>query len=79
MKEYTGIVDIAPTLLNGLGLAAPAAWHGRVLQEALAKATQAAPEPQVVHFETGTSAFRQSLSRVVRGPACYLDGGERVT
>ena len=77
--DHTGIVDIAPTLLDGLGLPAPVDWHGRVLHEALAKATQEAPEPIAEHLETGSGAFRQSLSRVARGPACYLDGGGRVS
>ena len=77
--EHTGIVDIAPTLLHGFDLESPEAWHGRVLQEALARATEAAPEPTVEHLETGSGPFRQTLSRVLRGPACYLDGGGRVT
>ena len=78
LAQHTGIVDIAPTVLHGLGLPVPAGWHGRVLQEALRKPSDSAPEPEIEHLETGGAGFHQILTRVKRGESCYLDEGRRV-
>lgn len=74
INEHTGIVDIAPTILHGLGLPQVAGRQGRVITAALrnrGRAMASIPET----FEVGRGAYRQSLRRVRVGDTVYLDGG----
>jgi len=73
----TGICDLAPTILHGLGLAVPSTMTGRVLREVLASATEANFEPhfETEDFEAGLGSFRQTLRRNVIDGAIYLAGG----
>ena len=74
----SGIVDIAPTLLAGLGLAAPASMHGRVLRGALVNGGEDQGEPLEESFESGTGGFAQILRRTRFGDSVYLEGAARL-
>ena len=77
VETHSGIVDIAPTILHGLGISPPATMEGRVLHEAFAD-NRGTPEASVAEtFETGTGHYEQVLRRSRVGDACYLDGGSR--
>ncbi|WP_457814298.1 alkaline phosphatase family protein (plasmid) [Sinorhizobium meliloti] len=73
----SGICDLAPTILHGLGLAVPSTMTGRVLREVFAGATQNNSEPHVEteEFEAGLGSFRQTLQRNVIDGTVYLAGG----
>jgi len=77
VDTHSGIVDIAPTILHGLGIAPPASMHGRVLHEAFRHGLCVAEEPVAEKFETGSGDYAQVLRRTRLGDACYLDGGSR--
>ncbi len=77
MEGHSGIVDIAPTILQGLGIAAPSTMHGRVLREAFAIDSSALPDSVPEKYETGTGHYQQVLQRTRTGDSCYLDGGRR--
>lgn len=69
-----GITDIAPTLLDGLGIASPPQMTGRVLSEALMKGAEPAPT-QTVTARTEAAGVAQHL-RVWRvGTTGYIDRG----
>ncbi len=76
-ETHAGIVDIAPTILHGLGIAAPQTMDGRVLHEAFAKASSEPPDSVPEKFETGVGPYQQVLHRTRVGESCYLDGGWR--
>lgn len=74
----SGIVDIAPTLLAGLGLAAPGGMHGRVLRSALAAGGEDEGEMLAESFESGAGGFEQRLRRTCFGDSVYLEGATRL-
>jgi hypothetical protein len=64
-----GIVDVAPTICAAFGVAAPAAWTGRALHEALASCSRKhAPvfEAQTVRVTAGQRVFGMTTERVER-------------
>ena len=69
-----GIVDIAPTILDLLGLEAPASMHG----VSLVSAEVCGDRPETETHEVGTGVFRQRLSVVRRGKHLFPIHGERV-
>jgi hypothetical protein len=69
-----GIVDIAPTVLDLLGLAMPAAMKGASLMDPQLR--RASPVHEV--FDAGTGAFRQQLTIARRGGHCFPIHGGRV-
>jgi hypothetical protein len=70
----SGIIDIAPTVLDLLGCKAPASMHGISLMSADAREQVVVPEV----FETGSGVFRQTLSVVCRGQHAFPIHGGRV-
>jgi phosphonoacetate hydrolase len=68
-----GIIDIAPTILDLLGLSAPASMQGR----SLLSPRTSAPAELVTHT-VGVNGFRQQLTISRRGTATFLMHGERV-
>jgi phosphonoacetate hydrolase len=68
-----GIIDIAPTILDLLGLAPPTSMRGVSLVASELRA--GLPE----RHEVGTGAFRQELTVVRRGAHLFPLHGERVT
>jgi arylsulfatase A-like enzyme len=77
VETHSGIVDIAPTILHGLGIAAPRTMDGRVLHEAFANGSSAPPDSTSEKLETGAGSYQQMLYRTRVGESCYLDGGGR--
>ena len=77
LEAHTGIVDIAPTILHGLGIPAPQTMEGRVLREAFANGAIEPPGSVPETFETGAGPYQQVLHRTRIGDSCYLDGGLR--
>jgi len=77
VQAHSGIVDIAPTILHGLGIAAPRTMDGRVLHEAFADGASDTPEPMPETYETGVGHYQQVLHRTRIGESRYLDGGWR--
>jgi arylsulfatase A-like enzyme len=77
VEGHSGIVDIAPTILHGLGIAAPQTMEGRVLHEAFADGSSDLPESVPEKYETGAGHYQQVLRRTRAGDSCYLDGGWR--
>jgi Type I phosphodiesterase / nucleotide pyrophosphatase len=77
VDTHSGIVDIAPTILRGLGITPPESMQGRVLEEAFADRRHPAQEAVPESFETGTRHYEQVLRRTRIGESCYLDGGSR--
>ena len=71
-----GVVDVAPTILDGLGLAVPHTMHGRSLLAALAK-DQAEQSEKI--WELGRGQYLQELSiTTVAGGHAYINGGRRL-
>ncbi len=77
IDTHSGIFDIAPTILQGLGIAAPQSMDGRVLGEAFADRSGDVVDPAPERHETGFGQYQQVLLRTRLGDACYLDGGWR--
>ena len=77
VEAHSGIVDIAPTILHGLGIAAPRTMDGRVLHEAFVEDSIDPPDSVPERYETGVGHYRQVLHRTRMGDSCYLDGGWR--
>jgi arylsulfatase A-like enzyme len=77
VATHSGIVDIAPTILHGLGIAAPQSMEGRVLHEAFIDGASNTPDSVPEKYETGAGHYRQVLHRARTGDSCYLDGGWR--
>lgn len=72
-EAAVGIIDIGPTILDLLGLGAPASMQGRSLVAPL-QPVAAAP----VTYRTGLGDFKQQLSLTRRGNATFLLHGERI-
>jgi hypothetical protein len=76
-----GIADLAPTVCRILGVAAPAAWDGRVLIEALAgryaSADAASPAERPTLLTAGEGERRVWLSRVERSGRAYIRAAGR--
>jgi arylsulfatase A-like enzyme len=77
----SGNIDIAPTILQILGIKPPQKMDGRVLSEAMTTATPSQkPETKTIeatkHFQSGT--WRQSLQISRVGSTIYLDEGNGV-
>jgi predicted AlkP superfamily pyrophosphatase or phosphodiesterase len=74
----SGNVDLAPTILQILGIKSPQKMDGRILSEALT-AAMLSPKPETKrieatkHFQSGT--WRQSLQISRVGSTIYLDEG----
>ncbi len=77
VESHSGIFDIAPTILHGLGIAAPRSMDGRVLNEAFTNRSGDVVDPVPERYETGFGQYQQVLLRTRLGDACYLDGGWR--
>ena len=75
-------IDLAPTVLQILGIKAPHQIDGRILSEAMANLNASAPKLEtktiesVRDFPSGT--WRQSLQISRVGPTVYLDEGDGV-
>lgn len=70
----SGIADLAPTLLDRMGVPAAASMTGRVLAETFAEPAPV-PVTGTETFETGRGAWTQSLRRVRVGSHLIIDGG----
>jgi phosphonoacetate hydrolase len=68
-----GIVDIAPTILDLLGLAAPASMRGASLMSGDIRHHKA----EIETFETGSGAFRQTFAIARRGNHAFPVHGGR--
>ena len=79
VDTHSGIVDVAPTILHGLGVTPPASMQGRVLTEAFADGREQHEAPVPEKFVVGTGRYEQELRRTRVGGACYLDGGRRLS
>jgi hypothetical protein len=77
VDTHSGIVDIAPTILHGLGIPAPQTMEGRVLHEGFANGAIEPPDSVPETYETGAGLYHQVLHRTRIGDSCYLDGGWR--
>ena len=77
VEAHSGIIDVAPTILHGLGIAAPQTMDGRVLYEAFAEGSIDPPDSVPEKYETGVGHYQQVLHRTRMGDSCYLDGGWR--
>ena len=77
VETHSGIVDVAPTILHGLGIAAPQTMEGRVLHEAFANDAIEPPDSVPEIYETVAGLYQQVLHRTRIGGSCYLDGGWR--
>ena len=78
-----GIVDVAPTVLQVLGIAAPAAWDGRVLREALhsgdaALAAETEERNVLCGLPSGRVRQRLTLHRAGESRYAYAAGREVV-
>jgi hypothetical protein len=74
-ETFSGIPDLHPTILHGLGLAAAETATGRPLLEAFAAGPGAAPAAGTEEFTASFGSYRQTLRRVKVGGATYLDRG----
>jgi arylsulfatase A-like enzyme len=70
-----GIVDIAPTVLDLMGLAIPPSMTGRALREAYAAAPQDSAPVREQIYETGTGNYTQRVRICEQGSHRYIDGG----
>lgn len=75
----SGNVDLAPTILNILGITPAQKMDGRVLSEALIKIDKQAPKPKTDTIETTkkfpSGTWRQTLKTSRVGSTIYLDEG----
>jgi len=75
----TGNIDVVPTMLHLLGLAAPVPSDGRVLTEALAGTNPPAGKPITTRMEAtrslGAMTWRQSIQTTTFGERTYFDHG----
>ncbi len=78
-KTPSGNTDLAPTILNLLGVTPPSPLDGRVLYEALAVSSEATPTPVAKQIEArrqiGFFQWRQYLKFSEVGHAIYFDEG----
>ncbi len=71
----SGIADVAPTVLDLMGLPRPPSMTGRPLREAYAGGLHP-PEPNRVQvIATGAAGYRQSLRIREQGSSRYVDAG----
>ena len=70
-----GIVDIAPTVLDLMGLAIPPSMTGRALRDAYAAAPQDSAPVREQIYETGTGHYTQRVRVYEQGSHRYIDGG----
>jgi phosphonoacetate hydrolase len=68
-----GIIDIAPTILDLLGIARPQSMRGLSLMSADIDGSKLSRET----FEVGTGTFRQQLTVARRGDHCFPVHGQR--
>ncbi len=78
INGFSGVRDIAPTLLRVLGVGRPRSMTGRVLSEAFAGGRSDGAENRREVETVGAAGYAQRLSRVRAGGAIYLDEGTRV-
>ncbi|MDE5457570.1 alkaline phosphatase family protein [Bradyrhizobium sp. CSA112] len=71
----TGICDVAPTILQLLGVAVPQSMTGRVLAEVTASSPKDGPSIREDVFDAHLGAYAQMLRRVHVDGACYISGG----
>ncbi|QOZ23977.1 alkaline phosphatase family protein [Bradyrhizobium sp. CCBAU 51753] len=71
----SGICDLAPTILQLLGVAVPQSMTGRVLRELIAPSSKDGPSIREDVFDASLDAYTQTLRRVHVDSACYLSGG----
>ena len=73
----SGNVDLAPTILNILGIKSSVAMDGRVLLEAVEKGWSSKPETQTIEASTKLSGgtWRQHLTISKVGSTVYFDEG----
>lgn len=74
----TGNVDIAPTVLNLLGLSIPADMDGRVIEEALVNGPDSVESTTDAHLagrEVLNGVYRQGITLSRVGSTVYLDSG----
>ncbi|PJG51474.1 nucleotide pyrophosphatase [Bradyrhizobium forestalis] len=71
----SGICDLAPTMLQLLGLAVPQSMTGRVLRELTAPSGKVGPSIREEVFDACLDAYAQTLRRVHVDSACYVSGG----
>jgi phosphonoacetate hydrolase len=67
--------DIAPTILNMMGIQSPASMTGRLLAEAMTPNAGEPPEPEVFNCSVERASGRQSLRYWRVGTSVYLDHG----
>lgn len=70
-----GIVDIAPTMLDLMGLSIPPSMTGRALREAYASLPQEAVQFSEHIHETGAGDYLQRLRIYEQGPHRYIGAG----
>lgn len=71
----SGICDVAPTILELLGVAVPQSMSGRMLDELIAPSPKEGPSIREDIFDARIGAYVQTLRRVHVDGACYLSGG----
>ncbi|WP_342710039.1 alkaline phosphatase family protein [Bradyrhizobium sp. B124] len=71
----SGICDVAPTVLNLLGIATPNWMQGRVLTETFAARGVGRPSIAETTYVVSTSIYRQILRCVQVETATYIEGG----
>ncbi|QIE56650.1 alkaline phosphatase family protein [Pikeienuella piscinae] len=74
-EVFSGIPDLHPTILHGLGLAPADSATGRPLLEALTDGPERPASPGIEEFTSAWGRYRQSLRRVKVAGATYLDHG----
>ncbi len=74
-RHPAGIIDIAPTILHGLGLQQPKGSDGRVLSEALADSDGDPPEAKTAIHTVERNGAVQRLKYTQVGSTTYLDAG----
>ena len=80
LETPSGIIDIAPTVLQILGITGDTKMEGRVLEEALAhgpdaSAIQWSKKVHSNEHEIGQSVYRQQIMISQVGNTTYLDEG----
>ena len=71
----SGNSDLAPTILDILGMAPDEAMDGRVLSEAYVAAGQEAPQVETQTIHASRASWQQYLKISKVGPQAYLDEG----
>ncbi|MDA9535309.1 nucleotide pyrophosphatase [Bradyrhizobium sp. CCBAU 21362] len=71
----SGICDVAPTILQLLGVAVPRSMTGRVLSELTSPSPEDTPSIREDVFDARLDAYAQTVRRVHVDGTCYLSGG----